>query len=86
MLSRQLVGSVLVSAIGNPDEDILFFDLERIESLLAAFEAICRSLQVSSKDDPLAEIIATKVAEAFATGERNPNRLRDLVLLALRNA
>jgi hypothetical protein len=27
MLSRQLVGSALVSAIGNPDEDILFLDL-----------------------------------------------------------
>ena len=75
-----------MSAIGNPDEDILFLDLERIESLLAVFEATCRSLQVTSKDDPLAEVVALKVIQAAKTGERDTERLRDLVLLALRNA
>jgi hypothetical protein len=60
------------------------FDPKAIRALLAVFEAICRSLDITSKDDPLAELVALKVVQIANRGERDPNRLRDLVLLALR--
>ena len=60
--------------------------LKSIKPLITAVETICRSLNVQSKDDPPAEIIALIVVEAAKTDERNPDRLRNLVLRALRNA
>jgi hypothetical protein len=59
---------------------------ESIKPLITAVETVCRSLNVKSKDDPLAEGIALMVVEAAKMGERDPDRLRDLVLRALRNA
>jgi len=62
------------------------FDVEELELLLAVFEAVSRSLQALGQTNPAAKTIALKVIDAAKTGERNPDRLHDLVLLALRNS
>ena len=59
------------------------FDPEAIEPIVAAFKATCHSLQLVDRDDLLTQIVARKVVEVAATGERDPERLRDQVLLAL---
>jgi hypothetical protein len=56
------------------------FEPQQIGAMTAAFEAVCRSLQLADRTDPLIEIVARKVIEIAATGERNPDRLRVLVL------
>ena len=68
------------------DPDKPPFDAKEIELLLAVFEAVCRSLHVLGQTDLPAETIALKVIDAVKTGERDPDRLHDLVLLALRNS
>ena len=60
------------------------FDPEAIEPMVAAFKAACQSLQLVDRDDLLTQIVARKVVEVAGTGERDPERLRDLVLLALK--
>jgi hypothetical protein len=66
------------------DPDRPPFDAEELELLLAVFETVCRSLQLLGQSGPPAETIALKVIDAVKTGERDPKRLHDLVLLALR--
>jgi hypothetical protein len=50
----------------------------------AAFTAVCDSLQLINRDDPMTQTIARKVIEFARTGERDPERLRNRVLLALK--
>jgi hypothetical protein len=60
------------------------FDPEAIKAMSAAFEGVCESLQLVNRSDALTEIVARKVIEVAGTGERDPERIRDLVLLALK--
>jgi hypothetical protein len=64
----------------------LVFDSEAIEPMVAAFKAACRSLQLVDRDDLLTQIVARKIVEVAGTGERDPARLRNLVLLALKES
>ena len=59
------------------------FDPKAIEAMTAAFEAVCDSFKLLNRDDPITEIVARKVIEVAGTGERDPERIRELVLLAL---
>jgi hypothetical protein len=59
------------------------FDPKQIEDMSAAFLAVCRSLQLADRDDPLTEIVARKVIEVAGTGVRDREHLRELVLLGL---
>ncbi len=59
------------------------FEPPQIEAMTTAFEAVCHSLQLADRDDPLTEIIARKVIEVARTGEHDPDRLRELVLTNL---
>jgi len=59
------------------------FDPQAIEAMSAAFEAVCASLQLLKRTDPVTEIVARMVVEVAGTGERDPERIRDLVLLSL---
>jgi hypothetical protein len=59
------------------------FQPKQIESMTAAFEAVCRTLQLAKRDDPLTEIVARKVVEMASTGEHDPDLLRELVLMNL---
>jgi hypothetical protein len=68
--------------IRNLVRDVVF-DPEAIEPMVAAFKAACQSLQLVDRDDLLTQIVARKVVEIAATGERDPERLRDIVLADL---
>jgi hypothetical protein len=59
------------------------FEPEEIKVMVAAFDAACQSLGLVDRDDPLIEIVARKVIEVTQTGERDPEQLREVVLLAL---
>jgi hypothetical protein len=62
------------------------FDPEAIKAMSAAFEAVCETLQLHPRSDPITEIVAQKVIEVAGTGERDPDRIRDLVLLAFKES
>jgi hypothetical protein len=62
------------------------FDPAAIEAMSAAFEAVCESLQLLDRSDPITEIVARMVIEVAGTGERDPLRIRDQVLLGLKEA
>jgi hypothetical protein len=62
------------------------FDPKAIEAMSAAFEAVCASLQLVNRSDPITEIVARKVIEVAGTGELDPERIRELVLLALKES
>jgi hypothetical protein len=68
------------------EQDASLLDVVLIAPLLPAFEAVCRSLQITSNEDPLAELAALKVIQLAKTGERDLKRLHDLVMLALNDA
>jgi hypothetical protein len=59
------------------------FDPEAIRAMTTAFEAVCEALRLAPRSDSVTEIVARKVIEVTGTGERDPERIRDLVLLAL---
>jgi hypothetical protein len=59
------------------------FDPQAIEAMSAAFESVCASLQLLNRTDPVTEIVARLVVEVAGTGERDPERIRDLVLISL---
>jgi len=44
---------------------------DEIENLNSAFKRALRSLHLVDRDDPLAEIVATKIIEIGATGVRD---------------
>jgi hypothetical protein len=54
--------------------------------MTTAFEAVCEGLQLVIRSDLITEIVARKVIEVAGTGERDPERIRDLVLLALKES
>jgi hypothetical protein len=58
------------------------FDPQAVSAMSAAYGAACASLGLVDRTDPLNEIVARKVIEIAGTGERDPQRLTDLVLLA----
>jgi hypothetical protein len=59
------------------------FDPPAIDAMSAAYEGACLSLGLAERTDLLNEIVARKVIEIAGTGERDPQRLTDVVLLAL---
>jgi hypothetical protein len=58
------------------------FDPPAIDAMSAAYRAACASLGLVDRTDPLNEIVARKVIEIAGTGELDPQRLTELVLLA----
>jgi hypothetical protein len=62
------------------------FDPPAIEAMTTAHLAVCESLRLASRTDPVREIVARKVIEVAGTGERDPARIRDLTLLALKES
>ena len=55
---------------------------DEITSITIAFEDALRSMGLVNRADPLAEIVAKKIIELAKTGERDPARLREQVLIA----
>jgi hypothetical protein len=60
------------------------FEPEAIAIMTRAHADVCRTLGVSEHDDPEANTVAQKVIEFAQRGERDPVRLREHVLQALR--
>jgi len=60
------------------------FDPAAIEVMNKAFVAICDSLQLTVREDPLTEVVARLVIDVGRSGEREPDRIRELVLLKLK--
>jgi len=54
--------------------------------MTTAYLTVCESLRLASRSDPLTGIVARKVIEIAGTGERDPARIRDLTLLALKES
>jgi len=70
------INPVLAKSVYEPDE---------VDAMAKAFEATCAALGLSRRDEPIGELVATKVIECARTGERDPKRLCNLVLLELEN-
>lgn len=60
------------------------FEPEAIASMTSAYAEVCRALGVSERDAPKADAVAKKIIEFAQRGERDPARLREHVLQALR--
>ena len=61
------------------------FEPEAIALMTRAHADSCRTLGVSENDEPEANTVAQKVIEFAQRGERDPVRLREHVLQALRS-
>ena len=57
------------------------FSPEDVSTITKAFEAALRDLGLVNRSDPVAETVARKIIELARTGERDPDRLRDQVLM-----
>ncbi len=60
------------------------FEPEAITMMTSAYADVCQALGVSDTDHLQTDVVAKKVIEFAQRGERNPERLRDCVLEALR--
>ena len=61
------------------------FEPEAITMMTAAFTDVCRTLGLNDSNHPEADTVAKKVIEFAQRGERDPVRLRNHVLQALRS-
>ncbi len=61
------------------------FEPEIIATMSAAYTEVCQALGVSDRDRRQADAVAKKVIEFAQRGERDPARLREHVLQALRS-
>jgi hypothetical protein len=59
----------------------LTFEPADIEAMSRALEAACVALRLSKREEPLRQIVARKVIECAATGERDPGVLCRMVVL-----
>ena len=60
------------------------FDPEHITAMTTAFEDVLRAVGLIDRSDPLVESVAKKIVDAAKKGERDPQRLRDQVLMDLK--
>jgi hypothetical protein len=61
------------------------FEPEAIALMTDAYADICRQLGVTERDHRCATAVASKVIEFAQRGERDPKRLRQHVMQALRS-
>jgi len=60
------------------------FEPEVIATMTRAYDDVCRTLGVQPRDHADANVVAKKIIEFTQCGERDPVRLRQSVLQALR--
>jgi hypothetical protein len=85
----------LLQPLGPPSEtsqmpikrtlDSAAFDPAAVNALTNAYEEACAALRLIDRTDPLAEVVAKKIIEHARRGERDPNRLREVVLKELKS-
>jgi hypothetical protein len=61
------------------------FDPEAIERMTTAYEHALKVLQLTDRNDPITELVARKIIEIAGVGERDPDRLCQRAVEALRN-
>ena len=61
------------------------FDPQAVKALAAAYDDAFTVLHVMDSADPRATIVAKQIIEHAQHGERDPIRLRDLVLIELQS-
>jgi hypothetical protein len=61
------------------------FDPAGIEVLNKAFTAVCDQLQLAKRDDPFTAIVARMVIDAGRLAPHDADRIRQLVMLALKD-
>jgi hypothetical protein len=62
------------------------FDPETLEAMGRAFAMVCESLGLSCTPDPMTRLVAARIIEAAAAGERNADALHQAVLTWARSA
>jgi hypothetical protein len=60
------------------------FSPEDVQILLGAFDDTVRVLNLTDRERPLTMMVAKLIIEFAKEGERDPDRLRDLVVKSLR--
>jgi hypothetical protein len=61
------------------------FGPEDVQVLLGAFDDTVRALNLTDRERPLTLMVAKLIIEFAKEGERDPDRLRDLVVKSLRS-
>jgi hypothetical protein len=61
-----------------------FFDPDDIAILASAYEHALRELRLINREDPATLTVAHRIVDLAKQGERNPARLRDAAVRALR--
>jgi hypothetical protein len=66
----------------------LAFDPETIKAITTAYERACSELQLVDRTDPLTELVAKTIITVAETGERDPERIRQMAMekLGMRGA
>jgi hypothetical protein len=59
------------------------FDPDEIKAMAAAYEAALIDLQLIDRNEPLTELIAKAIVTVTATGERDPENIKERALNAL---
>jgi hypothetical protein len=60
------------------------FEDDAVKAMTVAYEDVLRDLNLADRADPLTEIIAKKIIELAQTGERDPKRLCEDALQAIK--
>jgi hypothetical protein len=60
------------------------FDPDTIEIICVAYEGSCKAFGIADRTDPLARLVAKKIIALTKRGERDPDRICDETLKALR--
>jgi hypothetical protein len=56
------------------------FDPEEVRQIATAYEATLKALRLRNQQDPVTELVASKIMELAKTGEPDTTRLSELVL------
>ena len=59
------------------------FGPDEIEAMTAAYEHALVDLRLTSRDDPITELIARSIVAVTGTGERDPMRIKERAINAL---
>jgi hypothetical protein len=59
---------------------------DAITAVLVALERVLAALELADRTDPLTMIVAKKLIELAKAGERDPQRLYELALRAIKHA
>jgi hypothetical protein len=59
------------------------FGPDEVKAMVAAYESALTDLQLIDRNDPLTELIAKSIVNVTATGERDPENIKERALNAL---